>query len=309
MDRDPRILRRENLESNERRVSLLRHAYEDLFGTIDDLFEDESAVVSMDQYFESMMFAVHSAAPFMADEDMGNYIAQIATHLSEFVGAERYTIGKTGEISLERWNTRAYRFALHMRRIMAIKDEAYNGKAQAVSNVIHGDRVSAYARRIAKEAGLTQDEVDEVGIAALLHDIGKIGVPEKIITKPGPLTPEERLKVVPHPEKGAHIVSTAGFIPHAKLVLGHHVSYDGTGYPESALRVGHSSDVIYDIIPIADTFDAVAEDRPYRKGLGPEKAMKVLRYNMGTQFNPLLVGLALSRGFLLDEYRRLKKSA
>ncbi len=304
MDRDQRTNRRETKIENSGRFSDFREAYAELFGSIDDIFVSGMPVVSMDQYFESMMFAVSQAVPLMAPENMGIYLGNVAMHLSKFVGDERYINGKGENPSKEEWGTMARRFALHMRRIMAIKDEAYNGDLYCVSNVIHSDLVSTYARRIAVEVGMTQEEADTIEIAGTLHDIGKIGIPDNVITKHGLLTPQERERILPHPKQGARIIRTAGFSHLSDIVITHHIRYDGSGYPECAVNEHYPRDAIHCILPIADAFDAASRDRPYKKGLGPGGAMDELRKNMGTQFHPLLVGVALSKGFLVEEYER-----
>ena len=300
MARNPKELRLEVVRRKTEQVSIFRDAYSELFSSVEGMGYCTPPVVSISQFFDSFMFAVGNAIKLIPEEDAGKYLCGIASHLSRFVCDEMYLSWKSSHIPKEEYLVHARKFACHMRKVMEVKDNAYNGENVLISNVVHSDNVGAYARRIALEIGLTENEVEEVEIAGILHDVGKIGLPDRIIAKPGPLTPEEMEIITSHPEYSARIVRGAGFSDIADLVLMHHMRYDGSGYPESAAARSCPSNPKYAVLPIADTFDAVSHGRPYRQGLGPEGAMEVLKKSVGTQLHPAIVGMAVSRVFLIE---------
>ena len=128
--------------------------------------------------------------------------------------------------------------------------------------------MQAYATGLARTLGMTDNEVQAVRTAALLHDIGKLAIPEHILAKPGPLTPEEFQKVQIHPEVGAEILRSVPFpYPVTPLILSHHERWDGRGYPsglkEDAIPLGAR------VVCIADYFVALTSDRPYHKAISP----------------------------------------
>ncbi len=152
----------------------------------------------------------------------------------------------------------------------------------------HSNEVTIHAVRIAEELGLDADEVQMIRIAATLHDIGKIGIDGAILLKPGRLTAEEREIINRHPAIGADILAPLDFLKETvPLVLFHHERYGGGGYPS-----GISGEAIpfgARIISVADSFNAMVSDRPYREGLSLEAAMRELRENSGSQFDPVVV--------------------
>ncbi len=156
----------------------------------------------------------------------------------------------------------------------------------------HSVRVSEYARQIARELGLNPKEVDQVGTAALLHDVGKIYEDfAPLLRKAGRLTPEERMLMQAHPVRSADLASTiAEFRGRVQEdIRNHHENFDGTGYPDGL--VGEAIPIGARIIMIADTIDAMTTDRPYRKALGLSKALEELQKYAGRQFDPKLVEL------------------
>lgn len=156
----------------------------------------------------------------------------------------------------------------------------------------HSVRVSEYARQIAREAGLAPKVVDQVGTAALLHDVGKIYEEfAPLLRKEGRLTPEERMLMQAHPVRSAELAGTIGEF-RGKVqsdIRNHHENFDGTGYPDG-LR-GEDIPIGARIIMIADTLDAMTTDRPYRKALSLQRALEELHKHSGTQFDPNLVAL------------------
>ena len=152
----------------------------------------------------------------------------------------------------------------------------------------HVERVQYYAATLARRLELPERDVQAVEIAALLHDIGKLAVPEHILSKPGPLTPDERKKVQIHAQVGAEIVGAVSFpCPVAPLIRSHHERWDGTGYP--AGLYGEQIPVGARILAVVDCFDALTSDRPYRRAVSQEQAVTLLRQEAGAAFDPRIV--------------------
>ncbi len=152
----------------------------------------------------------------------------------------------------------------------------------------HIKRTQVLAGEAAEELGLDPEGVRVVKYAAMLHDIGKIGIPDSILNKTGGLTPEEWRAMRRHPETGAHIVGRiAGFEDVVEAVLAHHERHDGRGYP--AGLAGEEVPVAARLISVIDAYDAMTNDRPYRKALTHELALAELEHGSGTQFDPAAV--------------------
>ena len=151
----------------------------------------------------------------------------------------------------------------------------------------HSDAVGSYAEAIARSLGLPAERVERIGLAGMLHDIGKIGVPESVLNTPGPLTEAEWRRVRAHPEIGANLLTAAAFTDLRAWVLAHHERVDGTGYP-FGLR-GDAIPLEARILGVADAFEAMQADRPYRQGRSQQEAIAELRRCSGTQFDPLVV--------------------
>jgi len=151
----------------------------------------------------------------------------------------------------------------------------------------HSERVAVYASRIARQIGLPKDMIERVYFSGLLHDVGKIGIPDAIITKPDRLTHEEYVEIQKHPEIGAKILEPVEFLRHiVPCVRHHHEWFDGSasGYP-----MGLQGDQIplpSRIILVADTVEAMTSDRPYRKALPLETVVRELHKYSGSQFDP-----------------------
>jgi response regulator RpfG family c-di-GMP phosphodiesterase len=149
----------------------------------------------------------------------------------------------------------------------------------------HSQRVVRFTLAIARRLGLPERDLPDIGRGALMHDIGKIGVPDAILLKPARLTPEEWVEMRKHPHIGHSILRSIDFLQvPAEIVLCHQERYDGGGYPR-----GLAGDVIpvgARIFAIADTFDAMTNDRPYRRGQGVEAARAEIARFAGTQFDP-----------------------
>ncbi len=168
----------------------------------------------------------------------------------------------------------------------------------------HSERVMAYSLAIAEEMGLEETLKEEIRLGALLHDVGKIGVPEKILSKPAALTPEERAEVEKHPLVGVEIVKPVKKLLNViNCIRYHHERFDGQGYPEK-LR-GEKIPIQGRILTIADSFDAMTSDRPYRKGMPYQIALQRIIDCVGTQFDPKVVGAfqsALEKGKIIQGF-------
>lgn len=152
----------------------------------------------------------------------------------------------------------------------------------------HVERVQHYASALAQALELPEQDRQAVEIAALLHDIGKLAVPEHILSKPGPLTPDERKKMQLHAQIGAEIVGAVPFpFPVAPLIRSHHERWDGKGYP-SGLS-GEQIPMGARILAIVDCFDALTSSRPYRVALSCDEAIRVMREEAGKAFDPAVV--------------------
>ncbi|HEU5014501.1 MAG TPA: HD domain-containing phosphohydrolase [Roseiflexaceae bacterium] len=160
----------------------------------------------------------------------------------------------------------------------------------------HLRRLRSYGHCLADACQLDEPEVGAVEYGGILHDIGKIGVSEAVLLKPGSLTTEEMDEMKRHPEIGARIIAPMRFAKDvAPIIRGHHERWDGTGYPDGLER--EDIPIGARIIAIADAYDAMTTDRPYRAALGSSETVKRLRGGRGTQFDPHLLDVFLS---LLD---------
>jgi diguanylate cyclase (GGDEF)-like protein/putative nucleotidyltransferase with HDIG domain len=174
---------------------------------------------------------------------------------------------------------------LHLATIEALA-LAIDAKDQTSQS--HIRRVQLYAASVARALGMSDNEVQGVKTAALLHDIGKLAVPEHILSKPGPLTPEEFQKIRAHPKVGADIVSSVPFpYPVAPLILSHHERWDGKGYP--AGLEGEEIPLGARILSVVDYFDALMAERPYHRAMSAEAAVGLLRQEAGKGLDPTVV--------------------
>ncbi len=176
---------------------------------------------------------------------------------------------------------------LHLATIEALA-LAIDAKDQ--TSQLHIRRVQLYAAALARGLGMSENEIQGVKTAALLHDIGKLAVPEHILSKPGPLTPEEFQKIRAHPKVGADIVSSVPFpYPVAPLILSHHERWDGKGYP-AGLK-GEEIPLGARILSVVDYFDALMAERPYHKAMTADAAVGLLQQEAGKGLDPQVVTL------------------
>ncbi len=174
---------------------------------------------------------------------------------------------------------------LHLATIEALA-LAIDAKDQTSQS--HIRRVQLYAAAVARALGMSENDIQGVKTAALLHDIGKLAVPEHILSKPGPLTPEEFQKIRAHPKVGADIVSSVPFpYPVAPLILSHHERWDGKGYP-AGLK-GDEIPLGARILSVVDYFDALMAERPYHKAMGFDAAIGLLQQEAAKGLDPTVV--------------------
>jgi response regulator RpfG family c-di-GMP phosphodiesterase len=156
----------------------------------------------------------------------------------------------------------------------------------------HSQRVREYTLTLSRRLGLKQDELIETGRGALLHDVGKIGVRDSVLLKPGRLNEEEWIEMRKHPQIGYNILRSIDFLaPAAKIVLCHQERWDGKGYPNSL--AGQEIPLGARIFAIVDAMDAMTSDRPYRKALSFDIALREIYSCAGTQFDPKLTEVFL----------------
>jgi len=157
----------------------------------------------------------------------------------------------------------------------------------------HARRVQRYAVVLAGEISIAEDRtLAAIDAAALLHDIGKLGIPDRLLDKPGPLTPDEYDHVKLHAIIGADILSAVAFPgPLAVIVRHHHENWDGTGYPDG-LR-GNAIPIGARVLSVVDCYDALTSDRPYRRALSHGSAVAMIHERSGTMYDPEIVSAFL----------------
>jgi putative nucleotidyltransferase with HDIG domain len=186
---------------------------------------------------------------------------------------------------------------LHLRTIEALA-LAIEAKDQTTGD--HLQRVRIYAMELARELRLTEDETEALRAASVLHDIGKLAVPEHIISKPGKLTPEEFEKMKIHPIVGAEILEQVDFpYPVVPIVRAHHEKWDGSGYPNGLQ--GEAIPIGARILAAVDCLDALASDRQYRKALPLNEAMAKVASEAGVSFDPRVVDILQRRYVELEK--------
>ena len=189
-----------------------------------------------------------------------------------------------------------------LRRALQQLERSYEDTLQALGAAIdlrdndtagHSQRVCRYSLEIARSMGWSEDKLESLAKGAHLHDIGKLGIPDGILLKPGSLTAEERKLMQRHVQIGFDLVKDIAFLADAaEIVLTHHERYDGGGYPR-----GLKGDEILPsarIFAVADSFDAITSDRPYRRASSFEAGLQIIRECSGTQFDPQVVSAFLS---------------
>jgi putative nucleotidyltransferase with HDIG domain len=189
-----------------------------------------------------------------------------------------------------------------LRRTMNELNDAYNNTLTALVKALdarekevgsHSERVMNFSALLAGKLGIRGVELEQLAKGALLHDIGKIGITDNILLKPGKLDDSEWVDMRKHPQIGYAILSEIAFLKGpAEIILSHHERYDGGGYPKGLK--GEQIPIGSRIFALVDTLDAMTSDRPYRKALRFEAVCSEVRNFRGTQFEPALADLFLS---------------
>ncbi|MBM7582703.1 diguanylate cyclase (GGDEF)-like protein [Caldicoprobacter guelmensis] len=180
---------------------------------------------------------------------------------------------------------RSYRNAIVNSMLMALVTKSAETEE-------HAERLKDYCLIIGRKMGLSSRELDELALLAILHDIGKVGIRESILQKPGPLTSEEWEEMKKHSEFGWRIAKAIPELTHiAEYILCHHERWDGQGYPRGLK--GEEIPLLSRILAVVDAYDAMTSDRVYRKAMPREKAFAELKRNAGTQFDPQVVEVFL----------------
>ena len=165
--------------------------------------------------------------------------------------------------------------------------------------MLHSKRVGEICKAIAAEMALSKYTVNQIGVAGLMHDIGKMGIDEKILNKEGLLNFEEWQEIQRHPEIGYRILSSSSeFSELAKYVFEHHERWDGKGYPNKL--AGENISIQARIIGVADAYDAMTCDRTYRKGLSDKEAIRELKRCAGIQFDPKVTQVFIEKVLKTD---------
>lgn len=192
-----------------------------------------------------------------------------------------------GPLLLARYSFKLY---IEMRNLYISTIQALNKTVEAKDPYTsgHANRVEKFAVELAQAYELPFESIENIKTASILHDIGKIGINDAILNKTSRLTNEEYNEIMRHPSIGAEIISKVDFLKDiTTIVKHHHERYDGHGYPDGL--VGDQIPIEACVLTIADSYDAMTSDRPYRKALTPEEAFEELKRNSGTQFHPGLV--------------------
>lgn len=216
---------------------------------------------------DAEIFIEQTAIPILEDNGNVKSVLEIIFDVTDRVKLEK----ENGELFIE--TVSAFSSLIEKR-------DKYTG--------MHSSNVQKISIQIGKQLNLSPMEIDELSIAALLHDIGKIGVPEQVLSKPGKLTQEEYEQVKAHSRMGSDTIKDIPRLKNiAKYILHHHERFDGGGYPEGLK--GKEIPLLSRIISVADVYDALTSDRVYRKRLTSREALHLMKEGKGSQFDPKLI--------------------
>lgn len=233
--------------------------------------------VSIVQYFKDFLPSVFAAAP------IGYFIAMFMSMQS----GEYLVILFILPLLLTRFSFTLYIEAKRNYYIM-LRTLTHSIEAKDDYTRGHSERVEKYAKILASEMHFNHVRVENIAVAALLHDVGKIGIDENILKKPAILSDEERIAIEKHPEISVQILKEVKLAPVVfEMILHHHERYDGKGYPTGICGEEMPIDVF--VLSVADTYDAMTSTRPYSPGLSSEEARQLIIEEKGKQFHPKVV--------------------
>ena len=268
-------------------------------------------------------FGILAATFVIAELDLGlNALAVFALPVvmlwiaeKQYLDRSRATVTGLREANdeLEAKNAQLHGLLSENRDLLATMQRSYLSTITSLARTVeakdpytsgHTERVADIALVLAAELGFDESKLPAINVGAIIHDIGKIGVPDAILLKPGPLDPDEFAEMRRHPEMSSYIVGELDLpIEVKQMVRSHHERYDGGGYPDR-LR-GEDIPLAARILSVADALDAMTSNRPYRNALPLDVALSEIRAKVGTQFCPTVVG-ALNRVMARDEALRLQ---
>ena len=214
-------------------------------------------------------------------------------------GDSENDISEFGSVELRLLSSVATMLGVHGRNAQLYKrqSELFNSSVRALASAIdakdcytsgHSDRVARIAVHLAEQLGMSKAMLETIHLGGLLHDIGKIGIEDRVLNKPGRLSEEEFEQIKRHPEYGYDILREVRELsPVLPIVLHHHEAWNGQGYPHGL--VGQETPLLARIVAVADAFDAMTSDRPYRKGMTFDEVEKVFRDGAGKQWDPGVV--------------------
>lgn len=278
----------EFMEVNEVATEMLGYSREELLSMSPRDIDADTGPERMSRIMEELAESDKKTFEVQHRKKDGSLVpVEISAHLFEMSGREvvlaiarDITERKKHQRELER----ATLETLHaLNRTIEAKDE-YTGS--------HIDRVQDFSVALGERLGLSDERLEQLEYASILHDVGKIGIDDSILGKPGPLTEEEWVEMEKHPKIGERIVGQVDRLEKAATIIGQHQEkYDGSGYPEGLRKEEISLEAR--IIAVVDAWDAMRTDRPYRDALTREEAKKELKENKSTQFDPEIVDLFL----------------
>ena len=241
-----------------------------------------------DCFFKDISKQTFIGIPVKTDKDFLGLIFLFGTKKIEYsVETVDFISNISNIISVAAYNAQTLNYIEeeHFETISSISEAI---EARDTYTRTHGDRLIDYGVSVAKELGLSANEIKNIRYAAAMHDVGKIGIKDSILNKEGKLTKEEYEEIKKHPEIGYNMLKKIKFLSHiANDVLHHQERYDGKGYP--AGLSGEDIPIASRIIAVVDTLDAMTTDRPYRKALPVDAALEEIKKNSGTQFDPKVV--------------------
>ena len=234
------------------------------------------------------------SVPIRSGADVSGWLVAVNHQPDAGRAAEEF-----GNLETSLLSSVASMLGMHSGNVRLYNDQAdfFESVVRALSSAIdakdqytrgHSERVARIAVLIARELGCNSDELDTIYLSGLLHDIGKIGIDDNILRKPGALTTEEFEHIKLHPELGHQILKGVRQLEHVlPVVLHHHEAWDGSGYP--AKLAGEDIPWLARIVAVADSFDAMSSDRPYRTGMPAEKLNSIFQTEAGKQWDPKVV--------------------